>query len=187
MIRWILILIMLLGRCEATAAQPDRPWGWLIIPSVSLYQPITPVPLVEGQYDMTAIGQSVGWLERTATLETTRRDMQAQNGVQLDLYGQPIRPYSEAELDQETGRIVLAGHVDGSFAALDNVRVGDEIVLLDWQRGETYQVTAIALTRPGDVSWLFATAQETLVLITCAGVAPAYEWRRIVVAERVAR
>lgn len=176
----IALLALLTLSCLPAGTQNEPVWGWIIVPSVRLYQPIHAVPLVDGQYDMDAAGRGVGWLEGTATLETTRRDLQMPPGA----YSPPVPP-DPTHLDEETGRIVLAGHVDGAFAALDRVQIGDEIIVIDWERAERYRVTEISLTTPGDVSLLYATYAESVALITCAGEAPGYEFRKVIVAGRV--
>lgn len=174
----IVLLALVWGGIPACESADEPPvWGWLIIPSIALYEPIGVAPLVDGQYDLTELGGGVAWLEGTSTLETTHSDLIRPG------YFSPLVPPDPAYLAQETGRIVLAGHSTGAFARLDEVRIGDEIVVIDWQRAETFRVVSITLVDPGDTSWLAASEGESLALITCAGAD--LEWRRVVVAERI--
>jgi len=74
-------------------------------------------------------------------------------------------------LPGEIGNVGIAGHRDGFFRALKDVKVGD-VVELERQTGagiksEQYQVERISVVEPNDVSVLAATNDATLTLVTC--------------------
>ena len=67
----------------------------------------------------------------------------------------------------ETGNAVIAGHRDTFFWPLRKIRVGDDI-FVDGSRGRFhYQVTALRVVSPREISVLAPTDEATLTLITC--------------------
>ena len=97
----------------------------------------------------------------------------------------------------DTGsNIVLAGHSvmpngnAGVFAHLNEVSVGQEIVIFDGSADRHYQVTDIRIVPIDDVSVVMPTDHERLTLITCEvgsydEVSQSYIQRLVVVADRV--
>lgn len=89
-------------------------------------------------------------------------------------------------LPGESGNVGIAGHRDGFFRALKDVKVG-EVVELERKTGtgmerDEYKVERISVVDPRDVSVVGATKDATLTLVTCypfyfVGTAP----RRFVV------
>jgi sortase A len=74
-------------------------------------------------------------------------------------------------LPGEVGNVGIAGHRDGFFRALKDVKVG-EVVELERKTGsgierDKYQVERIAVVDPADVSVLAPTSDATLTLVTC--------------------
>jgi sortase A len=74
-------------------------------------------------------------------------------------------------LPGEVGNVGIAGHRDGFFRALKDVKVG-EVVELERQTGagiarDRYQVTQIAVVAPSDVSVIAPTSEATVTLVTC--------------------
>jgi sortase A len=67
----------------------------------------------------------------------------------------------------EQGNIGIAGHRDGFFRGLKDVRVGDRIELAVLGRRSAYTVDSITVVKPGDVSVLRARARPSLTLVTC--------------------
>lgn len=67
----------------------------------------------------------------------------------------------------EPGNIGIAGHRDGFFRGLKDVRVGDAIELRTPQGTDTYVVDRIQIVPPEDVSVLRPTAAPSLTLVTC--------------------
>lgn len=111
----------------------------LYIPRLLLDVAVSECPIVDSEYDTSQVGRGVCHLEGTATLA------------------------------MDWARIVLAGHTPGGFEHLHELRAGDQIVLWDARRVETYSVQLVTVTDVGDLRWLQPTAAETVTLITCVG------------------
>jgi len=93
----------------------------------------------------------------------------------------------DTPLPWEQGNSAIAGHRDGLFRPLKDVKVGDEIRFRTPREEIRYRVSRISIVMPNDVSVL-APGQSALTLITCypfhyVGTAPK---RFIVHAERLA-
>jgi sortase A len=67
----------------------------------------------------------------------------------------------------EAGNIGIAGHRDGFFRGLKDVKLGDSIELATGKGSATYLVDSIQIVRPEDVQVLRARAEPTLTLATC--------------------
>jgi sortase A len=67
----------------------------------------------------------------------------------------------------QNGNSGLAGHRDGLFRPLKDVKVGDEIRFRTTREELRYRVTKTSIVMPDDVSVLAAKPQSTLTLITC--------------------
>lgn len=92
----------------------------------------------------------------------------------------------DTPLPWEGGNSAMAGHRDGLFRPLKDVKVGDEIRFRDTQKAYRYKVTKTSIVMPDDLSVLAPEAGAHLTLITCypfyyVGAAPK---RFVVRAER---
>jgi sortase A len=67
----------------------------------------------------------------------------------------------------EVGNIGIAGHRDGFFRVLKDVRPGDTIELETPNRADTFVVQQIVLVDPNDVSVLQPQSVASLTLVTC--------------------
>jgi sortase A len=67
----------------------------------------------------------------------------------------------------ENGNIGLAGHRDGFFRGLKNIRVGDRIDLEEPGRIKTYVVERLEIVDPENVSVLRSSSRPSLTLVTC--------------------
>jgi sortase A len=67
----------------------------------------------------------------------------------------------------EAGNIGIAGHRDGFFRVLKDVRPGDTIELETPTRADTFVVEQIVLVDPDDVSVLQPRSVSSLTLVTC--------------------
>jgi len=65
------------------------------------------------------------------------------------------------------GNLGIAGHRDGFFRALEDIKEGDVIELLTTQGIINYNVSSIKIVEPTDVSVLAATTSSTITLVTC--------------------
>jgi sortase A len=89
----------------------------------------------------------------------------------------------------EGGNSAIAGHRDGLFRPLKQVKVGDEIRFRTTRGEFRYRVTRTAIVAPDDLSVLEPQASPALTLITCypfSYVGPAPK-RFVIHAERLAR
>jgi sortase A len=88
----------------------------------------------------------------------------------------------------DAGNVGIAGHRDGFFRGLKDVRTGDELLLQTHSGTERFLIDHISVVDPDDVSVLDATSEPSITLVTCypfyfIGSAPK---RYIVKATRVA-
>ena len=93
----------------------------------------------------------------------------------------------DTPLPWEDGNSAIAGHRDGLFRPLKDLKVGDEIRFRSTREEFRYKVTRTRIVQPDDVSVLEPRSRDALTLITCypfyyVGAAPQ---RFIVHAERV--
>lgn len=94
----------------------------------------------------------------------------------------------DTPLPWESGNSAMAGHRDGLFRPLKDVKVGDEIRFRTTRDEYRYRVTTTAIVMPDDVSVLESKQGNSLTLITCypfyyVGSAPK---RFVIHAERLA-
>jgi sortase A len=73
----------------------------------------------------------------------------------------------DTPLPWEFGNSAIAGHRDGLFRPLKNVKVGDEIRFRTTKDEFRYRVTKTSIVEPDDVSVLAQQPQSSLTLITC--------------------
>jgi sortase A len=93
---------------------------------------------------------------------------------------------TETAMPGEGGNVALAGHRDGLFRPLRNVRPGDVIIFKTPEREFQYEVEWTAVVAPTAVGVLQPTSQPALTLVTCfpfyyVGAAP----ERFVVRARI--
>ena len=67
----------------------------------------------------------------------------------------------------EGGNSAFAGHRDGLFRPLKDIKVGDEIRFRTSRDEYRYRVTGTAIVTPDDISVLEPRSQPSLTLITC--------------------
>jgi sortase A len=67
----------------------------------------------------------------------------------------------------ETGNVGIAGHRDGFFRGLRNIKVGDRIDLEEPGRMETYIVDQLEIVNPANVNVLRSSGKPALTLVTC--------------------
>jgi sortase A len=73
----------------------------------------------------------------------------------------------ETPLPGEPGNVALAGHRDGFFRPLRNIRAGDAISLNTLDGEFVYQVESTEVVMPSDVEVLEPTHVNRLTLVTC--------------------
>lgn len=67
----------------------------------------------------------------------------------------------------EHGNVGIAGHRDGFFRGLKNIKVGDHIEVEEPDRIETYIVDRLEIVSPDDVRVLRSSGKSELTLVTC--------------------
>ena len=67
----------------------------------------------------------------------------------------------------EPGNVAIAGHRDSFFRPLQNVRVGDDVLLDTPRERLRYRVSSLRVVRPSEIGVLNPTADATLTLVTC--------------------
>ncbi len=67
----------------------------------------------------------------------------------------------------EEGNVGLAGHRDGYFRGLKDLKLGDTIEVQSVGRTLRYRVTALKIVEPTDVSVLDPTDEPSVTLVTC--------------------
>ena len=73
----------------------------------------------------------------------------------------------DTPLPWERGNSAFAGHRDGLFRPLKDIKVGDEIRFRTSRAEFRYRVTGTSIVTPDDVSVLENRSEPTLTLITC--------------------
>ena len=136
----------------------------LIIPAIAINTPVINVYLNGTSWDITNLGANAGHLQGTTWV----------GGV--------------------PGNIVLSGHVElsdgrlGVFANIQNLQIGDRIILREGDAEIRYAVVDIYNTEPSNLDPVRPTLEERLTLITCDTYdffRDTYLERTIVVAERI--
>ncbi len=133
---------------------------WLEIPSLGVFRPIVGVPASGDAWDLTWLGQAVGYLDGTAY---------------------PTWPGNTAL----TAHVVDSNGLPGPFADLNRIAWGDKIVIHEDGVRYVYDVRTVSnwtlptdtrlVTRHEDFDWL--------TLITCQGFddsSQTYRWRTVV-------
>lgn len=118
-------------------------------------RPVETVPIAEG----SVIGE----------IELPRLKLKAiiVQGDSEKLLRRSVGHLSETALPGELGNIALAGHRDGLFRPLRNVRPGDTITLRTPDRDFQYQVEWTAVVPPTAMRVIQPTSKPALTLITC--------------------
>jgi len=65
------------------------------------------------------------------------------------------------------GNIGIAGHRDGFFRVLKDIKVGDDIELVTWREKFRYRVVEIDIVEKHDVNVLTASDDSMVTLVTC--------------------
>lgn len=131
----------------------------LKIPQLGVNLEIVGVPVAQGEWDTSWLGQSAGWLEGSAFPTWT---------------GNSIL----------TGHVWDNNNNPGPFAQLKNMRYGDQIKIDAWDQTYTYQVVENKLVFPKNVNRVFQHEEsDYLTLLTCELYNPfggSYIFRRMV-------
>jgi LPXTG-site transpeptidase (sortase) family protein len=153
----------------ATVVQPNaqpHAQARLIIPNLNLNEKIVNVPIKDGEWDISRLSGSIGWLE------TTGAD-----------------PNSE-QVMTFIGHITVSALQKGPFVDLFNIKPLSEIIYRNGGVDFVYTVQTIQQVKPTDVDKLFQRKKEHLLLVTCTDynvLTEKYEGRILVDAVLVQR
>lgn len=117
---------------------------WLEIPKLGLQMPIVGVPNVDGEWDVSWLGESAGWLAGTAY---------------PSLEGNTVI----------TGHVWDAFNTPGLFVNLRDLRYGDQISIHIGGRVYTYAVRSSVQVEADNLSPLAHEDDDVVTLITCEG------------------
>jgi len=133
----------------------------LEIPSISLDITVVVAPFVGNTWDFSNLNDVAGYFE----------------GLPIPGEGSNSVIGAHSELDN---------HIPGPFYYLNQVKVNDQVIVLQNQVKYTYIVTKIWHVRPTDVSPILPSKTDTLTLFTCAGYDQGvYTTRLVVRAKRI--
>lgn len=128
-----------------TTPEPE-PFGTLIIPEIEVAQPIIPIFIRDGQWDISEIGGEIGHLESTGR-----------------------HPHDELAMTF-TGHVTLPWpDIEGPFANLIFLEHGEEIIYRWNGTDYIYEVERIFRVDPAAVDLLYQSEGNKLMLVTCSG------------------
>ena len=137
---------------------------WLEIPSLGIRKPIVGIPLESGTWDVSWLGNDIGWL----------------NGSAFPTWsGNSVL----------TGHVYNAFGVQGPFIDIDKLRYGAQIIVHAWGGQYIYEVRAISQISPDDTAAMLEHKElPWLTLVTCRGydeISGTYAYRVLVQAVQV--
>jgi LPXTG-site transpeptidase (sortase) family protein len=114
----------------------------LEIPALGLKLPVVGVPLKNGTWDLTWLGNQAGWLEGTAFPSWEGNSL-----VTAHIYGANGKP--------------------GPFFGLNKLRWGNRILIHAYGQTYTYEVRSVRTLQPNDMTVLNHEERAWLTLLTC--------------------
>jgi LPXTG-site transpeptidase (sortase) family protein len=151
--------VTILSAQPAEMAYADLGDLWLEIPRLGVQMPIVGIPQVDGEWDVSWLGNQAGWLNGTAF------PTWAGNSVL-------------------TGHVVDANGNPGPFVRLNGLWWGDKVIVHAWGAQYVYEVRQVTQVEPGAISSVFRHEELPWVtLITCRGYDEAsnsYKYRVVV-------
>ncbi len=118
---------------------------WLEIPSKKVKMDIVGVPKVEGEWDVSWLGQDAGYLDGSAF------PTHSGNSVL-------------------TGHVYLPSGLPGPFVEITKLKWGDRILVHAYGQTYIYEVRSVEYLKPNDVTKAFEHKDESWVtLLTCRG------------------
>jgi LPXTG-site transpeptidase (sortase) family protein len=112
------------------------------IPSLGITLPIVGVPLKNGEWDVSWLGNQAGWLDGTAFPSWSGNSV-----LTSHVYGSNGLP--------------------GPFVNLNGLRYGDKIIVRAYGQTYTYEVRANMVVEPNDASIFRHEEKAWLTLVTC--------------------
>lgn len=125
---------------KAYAAMNDL---WLEIPALDLKMDIVGVPLTNGAWDVSWLGEKAGWLESTAFPTWSGNSVL-------------------------TAHVWNADNTPGPFVKLNTLRWGDRVIIHGWEQEYIYEVRSVTQVQPDSItSALEHKDTSWLTLLTC--------------------
>ena len=124
---------------EAETLAPPR----LRIPALGVDEPVVAIPIRAGEWDLSALGKSIGWLATTG----------AHPGDDLAMVF--------------IGHMTLSAVERGPFAYLQDIEKGAEVIYSLAGIDYTYAVSQASRVKPEDVRQLYVPDPDSLLLVTC--------------------
>jgi LPXTG-site transpeptidase (sortase) family protein len=131
---------------------------WMDIPKLSVSMPIVGVPFIDGEWDVSWLGNSAGYLEGTAFPTTA-----GNTGI--------------------TAHVWDANNNPGPFVNLKSLQYGDAVEIHAWGYVYIYSVRSNYLTTPGNTTPLHHEDYDWVMLLTCerySSTSDNYRFRRVV-------
>lgn len=134
---------------------------WIEIPALGVKSSIVGVPMLEeGEWDVTWLSNSVGWLDGTAFPSWEGNSVM-------------------------TAHVTNASGLDGPFANLKKLKYGDQIIVHAFEQQYIFEVRNSRVTKPFSTSFAFEHLEDQsyLTLITCQVYLPksdTYMYRRVI-------
>ena len=120
--------------------------AYLHIPSLNISQPIIELPLQNGRWDVSRLGERIGRLDSTGTHP-----------------GDKIAPVFAGHMTFPTSATLETG----AFANLQYATYGTEIIYTNDDQEYVYEVTAISRVAPTEVERLYLEDTNSILLVTC--------------------
>jgi LPXTG-site transpeptidase (sortase) family protein len=114
----------------------------LEIPVLGIKIPVVGVPLKDGAWNVSWLGNQAGWLQGTA--------FPSWNGNSV-----------------LTGHVYLSNGLPGPFASLGKLKFGDKIIVVAYSEKYAFEVQTNAVLEPNDTTALKHEEKPWLTLLTC--------------------
>jgi len=153
--------VTILPEQSAELAYSDLGDLWIEIPSLGVKSSIVGVPMLkEGEWDVTWLGNNVGWLDGTTF------------------------PSWEGN-SVLTAHVTNANGLNGPFANLKSLKYGDQVIIHAFGQKYIFEIRNSRVTKPYATSYAFEHLEDQsyLTLITCQVYLPksdTYMYRRVV-------
>ena len=141
------------------------PDGSLVIPVLGIDQPVIPIGFNDQEWDLTDLGEQIGWLQTTGS--------HPRDDLSMAFVGHITLPYPGGS---------------GPFLYLNTLKPGDVIGYRSGAETYIYEVKGKSVVKPNQVDSIYRPDGKTILLITCTGynaIDRRYDLRLIVEAELV--
>lgn len=122
------------------------PDGSLVIPELGIDHRLVPVPVLGSGWDISGLGDHVGWLQTTGS--------HPGDDLAMVLIGHVTLPYPGGA---------------GAFLNLRALQIGDHVQCRSGDTSYIYEITTRSIVGPDDVTSLYKIDGNRLLLVTCTG------------------